>query len=473
MTTAPITELSSSALAGLRESFAGELVFPADPSYDERRRVWNRMVDKRPALIARCTTAADVQAALGFALEHDFPVSIRGGGHNVAGSALVDGGLVMDCTLMNGVRVDPATRLVEVEPGVVLGELDAATAPFGLAVPAGIVTETGVAGLTLGGGIGWLMRRDGLTCDRLRALDIVTADGELRRVDTDTNADLLWALRGGGGNFGIVTHFVFEAVPLGPVTAGIVLFPIEEAGAVLRRYRDVADNLPREATTILALRTVLALPAMPTELHGRRVLTVGFCHAGAAEEGERLGAALAAMGTPPLSTIGPKAFTAHQQIFDTSVPAGLGYYWKSHFLSGLSDGAIDALVEGNSRAPQPWSYTIIFQLRGAIRDLADDATAYPDRDAGFAININAVSETPSEDAEAIAWAREVFAATEPFSTGGVYVNFVGNEGEERARAAYGASYRRLAGIKARWDPQNVFRANQNVRPAAPGRTTGD
>lgn len=455
----------TSALAELRQGFRGEVLLPDDPDYDTRRRIWNRMIDRRPARIARCTDAADVRRAFRFARRHGLPVSVRGGGHNVAGSAVLNGGLTLDCGPMRAVRVDPATRRVEVEPGVLLGELDAATESFGLAVSAGVVTETGVAGLTLGGGIGWLVRRDGLTCDRLRAVDLLTADGEPRHIDAEAEPDLFWALRGGGGNFGIVTRFVFEAAPLDRVTAGLVLFEMDEAAEVLRRYRDWAAVLPREATTILALRTVLALPTMPAELHGRRVLSIGLCSAGLPRVGERLHAELRAMGKPLLDTVGPKAFTAHQRIFDASVPAGHGYYWKSHFLAELSDGAIDALVDGSARAPQPWSYTIMFQLGGAIRDVPSTASAFPGRDAAFALNINGVAPSPADDAAVTAWTRAVFAATEPFSTGGVYVNFVGDEGEARARAAYGTSYARLAEIKARWDPENVLQANQNVRPA--------
>lgn len=457
--------LSANALSELRQGFRGELLLPGDPGYDQRRRVWNRMIDRRPALIARCTDAADVRLAFNVARHHGLPISVRGGGHNVAGSAVLDGGVMLDCGPMKRVDVDPATHLVEVEPGVLLGDLDAATEPYGLAVSAGVVTETGVAGLTLGGGIGWLMRRDGLTCDRLRSVDLLTADGELRYVDPETEGDLFWALRGGGGNFGVVTKFVFEAAPLEQVTAGVVLFALDEASEVLRRYRNWAAALPIEASTILALRTVLALDVFPAGLHGRRVLSIGLCCAGSPALGERLRGELHAMGTPLLDTIGPKAFSAHQRIFDASVPAGLGYYWKSHFLAELSDGAIDALVEGSANAPQPWSYAILFQLGGAIRDIPTATTAFPGRDAAFALNINGVASNPADDATATAWTRALFEETEPFSTGGVYVNFVGEEGDARVRAAYGPSYDRLAVIKARWDPENVFQANQNVRPA--------
>jgi FAD/FMN-containing dehydrogenase len=454
------------AVRRLGDKFRGQLVLPADPDYRRHRAIWNRMIDRRPALIARPTNAESARYALAFAREHDLPISVRGGGHNVAGSALVEGGVVIDFGAMKTVRVDPQTRTVDVEPGVLLGELDTATAAHGLAVPVGIATETGVAGLTLGGGIGWLMRRNGLTCDRLRAVHLLTADGDLRFVDATAEPDLFWGVRGGGGNFGIVTRFLFEAVPLGEVTAGIVVFPMETAVPVLRRYRDWAATLPSEATTILALRTVLPNSSMPAVLHGRRVLIVGLCHAGDPRTADRVVEPLRRLGGEVLhDTIGVKPFVAHQRIFDASVPSGLGYYWKSHYLADLGDEAIDLLVEHNRHAPRPWSYTIVFQLGGAIRDVADDATAYPARDAGFAVNVNGVAEDPADDDEITAWARRLFDALTPHATGGVYVNFVGNEGEERVRAAFGASYERLARVKARWDPDNIFRANQNIMPA--------
>lgn len=460
-------------LGRLRHAFRGELLLPGEAGYEPGRAVWNRMIDRRPALIARPTNAEDARRAFAFARDQELPISVRGGGHNVAGSAVVDGGVMIDFSAMKAVGVEPGSRTVQVEPGVRLGELDAATVLHGLAVPAGIVTETGVAGLTLGGGIGWLMRRDGLTCDRLRAVDMITADGELRHVDAVTEPDLFWAIRGGGGNYGIVTRFTFEAVPLGPVTAGIVVYPIEAAAQVLRRYREWAAGLQREATTILALRTVLPIATMPTTLHGRRVLVIGFCHTGGPRAAESSVEPLRHLGSEVLlDTIEVKPFTAHQRIFDASVPSGLGYYWKSHFLADLSDEAIELLVEHNLRAPQLWSYTILFQLGGAIGDLPDRATAYSARDAAYAVNINGVAEDPGRDGEVTAWTRALFDALAPHATGGVYVNFVGNEGEDRVRAAYGAAYHRLAEIKARWDPDNVFHANQNVMPAEPAWRPG-
>jgi FAD/FMN-containing dehydrogenase len=452
------------AVRKLAAGFAGELIAPGHAGYDDARRLWNRMIDRRPALVARCADANDARRAVAFAREHELPISVRGGGHNVSGSALVDGGVVVDNSLRRAVRVDPATSIVEVEPGVLLGELDRATADHGLAVPVGINTTTGLAGLALGGGIGWLMRRDGLTCDHLVAADLLTADGEIVTVDAERDPDLLWALRGGSGNFGIVTRFVFRARPLAPrVLAGLVLFDLDEGPAVLRRYREWAAALPETVTSIVTLRTVLPVPAFPTELHRRRVVGVAVCQTDPA--GEAALAAIRTFGTVRFDNVAPKPFVVHQAMFDASVPPGLGYYWKSHFLRGLDDIAIEALVEHNRAAPQPWSYTLVFQLGGAVGRVAPDATAFAERTAPFAVNINGVAETQAADGEVTAWARATFEGLAPSSTGGVYVNFLGDEGDERARAAYGAAYHRLAALKSRYDPGNVFRSNQNVRPA--------
>ncbi len=457
-------ELHDDVVRRLASRFAGELIQPAGRGYDEARRLWNRMIDRRPALVARCADEQDARRAVIFARDHDLPISVRGGGHNVSGSALVDGGVVVDHGLRRAVRVDPAARTVEVEPGVLLGELDRAAAAHGLAVPVGINTTTGVAGLALGGGIGWLMRRDGLTCDHLVAADLLTADGEIVLVDAQRDPDLLWALRGGSGNFGIVTRFVFRAMELAPqVLAGLVLFAMDEGEAVLRRYREWAAALPDTVTSIVTLRTVLPVPAFPAELHGRRVVGVAVCQTDAG--GEAVLAPIRTFGTLLFDNVAPKPFVAHQAMFDASVPAGLGYYWKSHFLRGLDDGAIEALIEQNRVAPQPWSYTLLFQLGGAVGRVESGATAFAERTAPFAVNINGVAESPADDGRVTDWARATFEALAPFSTGGVYVNFVGDEGEDRARAAYGAAYHRLASLKSRYDPANIFRSNQNVRPA--------
>ena len=458
------TVLDHDAVRGLAEGFAGQLILPGDGGYDDARRIWNRMIDRRPALVARCADAQDARRALIFARARDLPISIRGGGHNVAGSALADGGVVVDHVLRRAVRVDPATRIVEVEPGALLGDLDRATSAHGLAVPVGIQTTTGVAGLALGGGIGWLMRRDGLTCDHLVAADLLTADGEIVLVDAERDPDLLWALRGGGGNFGIVTRFVFRAREVAPrVLAGLVLFALDEGAAVLRRYSEWAAALPDTVTSIVTLRTVLPLPSFPAALHGKRVVGVAVCQTDAA--GEAALAPIRKLGTVLFDGVAPVPFSAHQALFDAAVPAGLGYYWKSHFLRGLDDAAIEALVEQNQHAPQPWSYTLLFQLGGAVSRVGSGATAFAERSAPFAVNINGAAASAADDETVIDWTRATYEALEPFSTGGVYVNFVGNEGEARTRAAYGGAYDRLAALKSRYDPDNVFRSNQNVTPA--------
>ena len=442
-------------------------MLPGEASYEERRSIWNRMIDRRPALFARCRNAEDARWALDFAPQRGLPVSIMGGGHNVSGSALVDDGVVIDHGLRRGVALSTDRSRVSVEPGALLGDLDAATVPQGVAVPIGINTTTGLAGLTLGGGIGWLMRAHGLTCDRLVGAEVVLADGSLVEVDEATEPDLLWALRGGGGNFGIVTRFEFATVPMPEaVLAGMLAFPLEDGVRVLRAYRDWAAESPNSLTTIVALRTVLPLPALPVEVHGRRMVGIGVCFVGDPADDDALLAPLRALGTPLYDSVARKPFTVHQEMFDASVPPRNGYYWKSHYLAGLTDAAIETAVDHHLRAPQPWSYSLLGQLGGATAQVANDATAYPHREAPFFININGVDDDPAHDDEVIAWTRETFDALAPFSTGGVYVNFVGNEGDERVRAAYGPAYERLARIKARYDPDNVFSTNQNVRPAA-------
>jgi len=467
MATRELQRLSRADIRALAESFAGELVLPGEAGYEERRSIWNRMIDRRPALFARCAAAEDARGALAFAREHDLPVSIMGGGHNVSGSALVDGGVVIDHGLRRAVQLTADHSRVRAEPGALLGDLDATTVPQGVAVPIGINTTTGLAGLTLGGGIGWLMRAYGLTCDRLIGAQVLLADGRLVDVDEETDPDLLWALRGGGGNFGIVTRFDFATVPMPrAVLAGMVAFPMEDGARILRVYRDWVAESPDTLTTIVALRTVLPLPVVPAEAHGRRMVGIGVCFVGDPAEDDALLAPLRALGTPLYDSIARKPFTVHQSMFDASVPPRNGYYWKSHYLAGLTDATIEAAVDHHLRAPQPWSYSLIGQLGGAVAEVANDATAYPHREAPFIININGVDDDPAHDEEVIGWTRETFDALAPFSTGGVYVNFVGNEGDERVRAAYGPAYERLARIKARYDPDNVFSANQNVRPAA-------
>jgi FAD/FMN-containing dehydrogenase len=440
---------------------------PGDAGYDEARGVWNGMIDRRPAVIVRCAGTADVVACVNFAREQGLPLAVRGGGHNVAGTAVCDGGLVVDLSGMKGIEVDPPARTARAQPGLLWGEFDRETQAFGLATTGGIVTHTGIAGLTLGGGIGWLMRRHGLTSDNLHAADVVTADGQFLRASESENADLLWGIKGGGGNFGIVTAFEYRLHPIGPeVLAGVILHPAEQAPDVLRFYRDYVAAAPDDLTTIVNLRRAPPAPFLPSHIHGRKVVVIAVCYAGRIEDGERVVAPLRRFGAPLIDLVRPTRYTAHQGMFDASVPHGLRYYWKSHYLGPLDDAVIDTLVTHAWQAPSPASYTIVFHLGGAIRRVDGAATAFEDRRAEHALNINAVWSDPQATEEHTAWARNFSESMRPLSTGGVYVNFLGEEGEERVRAAYGPDkYFRLAVLKRKFDPTNLFRLNQNIRPA--------
>ncbi len=459
--------LDRATIEKLKASFRGALILPDGPGYDEARKVWNAMIDRRPAIIARCAGVADVLSAVRFAREHDLLVAVRGGGHNVAGTAVCDGGLVIDLSPMKGVRVDPARRTAQAQPGVLWGELDQETQAFGLATPGGIVTHTGIAGLTLGGGIGWLQRKYGLTSDNLLSVDVVTADGEFLRASKEEHPDLFWGVRGGGGNFGIVTSFEFSLHPVGPVVlAGVLAHPAEQAVEVLRYYRDFVAEAPDSLTTIVNLRKAPPAPWLPQHVHGRPVVMVAACYAGPIEEGERVLRPLRTFGQPLVDIIRPIPYSTHQGFFDASVPHGWHYYWKSHYLPALGDDAIETLAAHAWRMRSPRSYTIMFHLGGAIGRLSEDESAFSGRAAQHALNINGVWADP-QGPDDTQWVREEFAATAPFSTGGVYMNFLGSEGQERVKAAYGAEkYERLVALKNKYDPTNFFRLNQNIRPTA-------
>jgi FAD/FMN-containing dehydrogenase len=457
------------------EAFAaglhGRVISPDAPDYDKTRAIWNGMIDRRPAVIVRCAETADVIRAVRFAREFDLLVAVRGGGHNVAGTAVCDGGIVIDLSDMKGIEIDLQGHNLRAEPGLLWGEVDAATQAYGLATPGGIVTHTGIAGLTVGGGIGWLMRKHGLTCDNLVACEVVTAEGNLVRASPDEHADLFWSLQGGGGNFGIVTRFEYRLHPVGPeVLAGVVLYPAEQASEVLRSYRDCVAGAPEELTIIVNLRKAPPAPYLPEHLHGRPVVIIAVCYAGDLAEGEAVLAPLRALAEPLIDLIQPKPYVAHQGMFDASVPHGLRYYWKSHYLPALSDAAIAVLIEHAWAAPSPQSYSIMFHLGGAIRHRSPADSAFEDRSAEHALNINSVWSDPETDVAQIAWARDFWSAMRPFSSGGTYVNFLTQDAdEERLRAAYGPElYAGLARIKAKYDPDNLFRSNQNIRPADSG-----
>jgi FAD/FMN-containing dehydrogenase len=458
-------KLDGPSLAALRREFRGELIEPTDPGYGEHRAIWNGSIDRFPALIARCAGVADVIAALQFARDTGVLVAVRSGGHSFPGLSVCDGGLVIDLGLMKGIRLDLERRTVRAQAGVRLGELDRETQAFGLAVPAGIVTHTGLAGLTLGGGIGWLMRKYGLTIDQLLSVDLVTADGELVRASATENADLFWGIRGGGGNFGIVTEFEFRLNPLGPmVLAGPIFWPMEDSPRVLRFYRDWIADAPDELTTIVVHRKAPPLPSVPVELHGKPVVTVAVCHAGSIEDGERIVRPLRAFGTPLLDLCAPKPFTEHQSMFDPSFPSGYWYYFRSCDVAALTDDVIDITADHALRLRSPLTAFPIFQLGGAIARVGEDETVFSGRRAGHTFNINATTATAEGFDDEREWARSFWTALAPYHTS-VYVNFLMDEGEDRIRQAYGAhKYDRLKALKAKLDPTNVFRLNQNIRP---------
>ncbi len=448
-------------------SFSGELLLPRSPGYETARKIWNGAIDRRPACIARCTGVADVVAAVRFARERDLLVAVRSGGHGVAGHAVCDAGLVIDLSSMKGIHVDPRARTARAEAGVLWGELDRETQLYGLATVGGIVTHTGIAGLTLGGGIGWLMRKHGATVDNLLSADLVTAQGELVTANEEENPDLFWAIRGGGGNFGIVTSFEYRLHAIGPIVlAGSVFHPLEDAPEVLRFYREYAAAAPDELTTIFELSVAPPAPFLPEDVHGKPVVMVGACYAGSADEGAEVVRPLKQFGRPIVDLLEPKPYTALQSMFDPMVPHGWHRYWKSVELPPLTDEAIDTLVEHAPEPTSPKSYCIVFQLGGALDRVGAGDTAYGQRDAAHNVNVNAVWTEDDPDPERhIGWARDFFDALQPHARQRVYVNFLGDEGPDRVRQAYGAAkYDRLVELKRAYDPTNFFRLNQNIQP---------
>ncbi len=450
----------------LRSRFAGSLITPNHAEYESARRVWNGMIDKRPTLIARCSGEADVKAALAFARAGRLPIAVRGGAHNVAGNATVDAGIVVDLSRMKGVRVDRERRVAVVEAGLTWGSLDAATQEFGLAVTGGLISTTGIAGLTLGGGIGWLMRKHGLTIDNLLAAELVTAEGKTVRASERENDDLFWALRGGGGNFGIVTRFEYRLHPVQQVVGGLTLYPAQRAKAILSYFREICESAPDELTPLFAFLTAPPAPFVPEALRLKPVVAIVLCYAGDLAEGERVVRPIKSFGPPAADVIGPMPYLSLQSMLDAGAPAGMQNYWKASYLAGLSDAAIEVIVDHAARARSPLSQVHVHLMGGAVARVPADATAFAYRDAAFAMNIVGIWPDPAENELHTRWAREFADAMAPHATSGVYVNFLGSEGEERVRAAYGEkTYARLAEVKQRFDPLNAFRLNQNIQPA--------
>jgi FAD/FMN-containing dehydrogenase len=429
------------------------------------RRIWNGSFDRRPAVIIRCAGVSDVIAAVKFGRASGLPIAVRSGGHSFPGFSAVDDGVVIDLSLMKAIRVDPEKQTAKVQAGVLLGELDRETQAFGLAVPSGIVTTTGVAGLTLGGGIGWIMRKHGLSIDQLVSVDLVTADGEFVQASAERDADLFWGVRGGGGNFGIATEFEFRCVPLGThVMAGPVFWPMTKSAEVLRFYRDWVAEAPDELMTLVNHRKAPPLPFVPQELHGQPVVVVAGCWAGDIEEGERFLRPLKEFGSPILDFCVPKPFLTHQSMFDPAFPAGRWYYFKACDVAELNDEIIDITVEHSLKISSPHTSYPIWQRGGAVSRVDDDETAFSGRSTGFTYNIGACTETGAGFEEEREWVRNFWDALRPWHEG-VYVNFLGDEGAERVRQSYGsAKYDRLQALKRKYDPDNVFRLNQNISP---------
>jgi FAD/FMN-containing dehydrogenase len=457
--------LEDAAVAELSGAFRGQVLGRDDPDYDVHRKIWNGSIDRRPGLIARCAGVADVMSAVKFGRKHGLLVAVRSGGHSFPGLCVADDALMIDLSPMRGVRVDPEARTARVQAGVLLGELDKETQAFGLAVPSGIVTHTGVAGLTLGGGIGWLQRKFGLSIDCLRSVDVITAEGELVKASADQNEDLFWGLRGGGGNFGIVTEFEFDCVPLGTqVLAGPIFWPMEKSGEVLRFYRGWVADAPDELMTIVVHRKAPPLPFVPQELHGKPVVMVIVCWAGDVEKGERFIKPLREFGSPAADVCTVKPFLVHQSMFDPSFVPGRWYYFKSFDVAELNDDIIDITQERSLQMKSPLSAYPIWQMGGAIGKVDDGETAFGGRQAGFTYNIGCCTETSEGFEEERQWVRDFWSALEPWHQW-VYVNFLDDASEDRVREAYGAEkWDRLKALKRKWDPDNFFRVNQNISP---------
>ena len=458
--------MQSAKVAQLKADLRGDVLVPGDPGYDEARVIWNAMIDKRPAVIARCAGTEDAVRVVNFAREEGVPLAVRGAGHNIAGKGTCDGGILLDLSGMTAVRVAPESRRATAEGGATLGDLDGATLAHGLATPVGINSTTGIGGLTLGGGFGWLSRKHGLTADNLVSAEVVTAGGDVIRASASEHADLFWALRGGSGNFGVVTNFEFRLHPVGPdLLSGLYVFPMSEGKSVLRQYRAFMAGAPDDLCVWVVMRKAPPLPFLPEDVHGTDVVVLALAHAGDPDAGAELVRPLGGFGTVLGSHVGVQPFAAWQQAFDPLLTPGARNYWKSHNFHGLDDGFIDVALDYASRLPSTQCELFIAALGGAASRPDGGATAYPHRDARFVMNIHGRWDDAADDDRCVSWARDAFDACTPFATGGVYVNFITADEDDRVRAAYGSNYDRLAKVKRQYDPANLFSANFNIVPA--------
>ena len=458
-------KLQATKIEELKRRFRGKILLPGDDAYESARKIWNAMIDKHPALIARCATTSDVVRAVNFARDNGLILAVRGGGHNIAGNAVCDDGIVIDLSQMKAANVNPNARRVTIEGGATLADLDAATQAHGLATPVGINSTTGVAGLTLGAGFGWLSRKYGMTIDNLESAEVVTAAGEVVRASTTEHPDLFWALRGGSGNFGVVTRFEFRLHPVGPdVLSGLIVYPIAEAKRVLQQYREFIAKAPEDLSVWPVLRQAPPLPFLPAAVHGKEVIVLALLYAGDPKQGEPLIEPLRKFGTPAGEHVGVQPYTAWQKAFDPLLTFGARNYWKSHNFSTLKDGLFDVVIEYVEKLPSPQSEIFFGALGGATTRPAPESAAYAHRDAMFVMNFHGRWEDPADDERCIRWARDFFKASAPFASGGVYVNFLTADEGVRVRTAYGPNYDRLAQVKRKYDPDNLFRMNQNIKP---------
>lgn len=446
--------------------FEGSVILPHDPQYDEVRQIWNAMIDRRPSMIARCVSPEDVIKSLNFLRQHELPFSVRGGGHNIAGNAVCDDGLMIDLSLMKEVEVDPENRRAFVGPGCTLADFDAAAQEHGLATPLGINSTTGVAGLTLGGGFGWLSRKYGMTIDNLLGVDVITADGRQLHASEAENADLFWGLRGGGGNFGIVTRFEYQLHPVGPnVLSGLIVYPFDQAQSVITQFARFTETMPDELNVWMVTRKAPPLPFLPEEVHGKEIVALAICYSGDPAEGEQYIELLRGFGTAHGEHIGVQPYIAWQQAFDPLLTAGARNYWKTHNFSTLDEGAIDTVIEYAGNLPSSQSEIFIGTIGGQTGRAKPEAMAYSSRDTNYVLNVHARWEAAADDARCIDWARGFFIRSQPFASAGAYINFLTEDEADRVEFAYGASYGRLVELKRKFDPANLFRINQNISPA--------
>ena len=459
-----MTALTEKDTQELRKEIRGQVSLPGDPGYEKARTIWNAMIDRRPAGVVHCTTADDVAHAVHFARAQQLELSIRGAGHNIAGNAVCEGGVMIDLSAMNTVSIDADKKRAYVGPGATLADFDEVAQKHGLATPVGINSTTGISGLTLGGGFGWLTRKYGMTVDNLVSADLITAAGDKLKLSKAENPDLFWAIRGGGGNFGVVTQYEFELHPVGPeILAGLIVFPISQAKQVLQKYREFVASAPEELNVWVVLRQAPPLPFLPADVHGKGVIVLPMFYAGDTREGERLIAPLRKFGDAYGEHIGAMPYVDWQKAFDPLLTPGARNYWKSHNFTELKDEAIDTVIQFATMLPSPQCEIFIGLIAGAANRVPGDATAWSGRDAKFVMNVHARWDEAKQDRPCIDWARKFFAASKPYASAGAYVNFMTADESDRVAAAYGGNYPRLASIKKRYDPDNVFRMNQNIK----------